>query len=304
MKARLREMPRFLWDTLFKFFGDDCPGMAAALTFYTFFSLPALLALLLSLVGMFADPARVQRGITTQVGDLVGRAGAEQVATIVQSAQRSVVDQSAAAAFSVLAVIFGATTAFAQLQGALNKAWGVKPDPTRNQLKNFLAKRVFSFGVVLGVAFLLLVSLSLSAVLSAAGNLVTGRMNLPPAVLEGANSVLSFVVVAALFAAMFKLLPDAHIDWRDVRFGAVATALLFVLGKTAIGYYLGRTDPGDAYGAAGSLAIVLIWVYYSSMIVLFGAELTRQWAERYGAGVRPEHGAVEVVEEERTVQRG
>jgi membrane protein len=303
-RLTFREAPRLLWGTLYKFFGDDCPGMAAALTFYIFFSLPALLALLLSLVGMVADPAEVQRGITTQVGGLIGRAGADQVQTIIQNARRTVGDQSLAAVLGVLAVIFGATTAFAQLQGALNKAWGVKPDPRRNQLRDFLAKRVFSFGVVLAVAFLLLVSLALSAALSAAGGVLTARLGAPTGVLAAINWVVSFVVIAALFAAMYKLLPDARIAWRDVRLGAVATALLFVLGKSAIGFYLGRTDPGSAYGAAGSLAIVLIWVYYSSMLLLFGAELTRMWAERYGSGVRPEHGAVEVVEKEVEVQRG
>jgi membrane protein len=304
MDTRVREAPAFLWSTLVKFFDDDCPGMAAALTFYTFFSLPALLALLLNLVSAVADPAEVRRAIATQVGALIGRAGAEQVQTIVEHAQRSVVDQSAAAVLSVLAVIFGATTAFAQLQGALNRVWEVKPAPGTNQLRDFLAKRVFSFGVVLVVAFLLLVSLALSAGLAAAGDLLTARLGAPAALLEAGNWVVSFVVVAALFAAMFKLLPDAKIGWRDVRVGAAATALLFVLGKTVIGVYLGRTDPGSAYGAAGSLAIVLIWVYYSSMLVLFGAELTRQWTERYGAGVRPERGAVHVVEEEREVRRG
>jgi len=304
MAGKLRDALKFLWGTLFKFFGDDCPGMAAALAFYTFLSLPALLALLLMLVGAVTDPAEVQRAITTQVGSLIGRAGAEQVRTIVEHAQRTVADQSLAAVFSVLLVIFGATTAFAQIQGALNKVWGVKPDPRRSQLKDFLAKRVFSFGVVLAVAFLLLVSLAMSAALAAAGSMLTARLGAPEAVLEALNSVVSFVVVAALFAAMYKLLPDARIGWHDVRVGAVATALLFVLGKSVIGFYLGRTDPGSAYGAAGSLAIVLIWVYYSSMIVLFGAELTRQWAERYGKGVQPETGAVEVVEQEVEVQHG
>jgi len=205
---------------------------------------------------------------------------------------------------TIAAVLFGATTAFAQLQDALNRAWGVKPDPKRGQIRNFLAKRVFSFGVVLAVAFLLLVSLVLTTALAAFGDLLTTRLGAPGALLSAVNGLVSFVIVAALFAAMFKLLPDARIAWTDVWFGALGTALLFVLGKGAIGYYLGRTDPGSAYGAAGSLAIVLIWVYYSSMIVLFGAELTRVWAERYGSGVRPGKGAVEFVEVEHEVQRG
>jgi len=304
MPTRLRDALRFLWGTLFKFFGDGCPTMAASLSFYTFFSLPALLSLLLLFVGGFADPQEVERAITEQAGGLVGRAGGERVRVILAHARQTYVDRSAAALVSVAAVLFGATTAFAQLQDALNKVSSVKADPRRNEIQNFLAKRVFSFGVVMAVAFLLLVSLALSAALAAFGALVTGGLGAPAVLLQWANELFSFVVIASLFAVMFKLLPDARIAWSDVWAGALATALLFVLGKNVIGFYLGRTDPGNAYGAAGSLAVVLIWVYYSSMILLFGAEFTRGWAERYGSGVKPEKGAVEVVEEEHAVQRG
>lgn len=304
MVSKIREAARLLWSTLDKFFGDGCPTMAAALSFYTFFSLPALLSLLLLLVGTVTDPAAVERAIAEQVGGLIGRAGADQVRTILVYARQSSTDRSAAAWLSVAALAFGATTAFAQLQDALNHVWGVKPDPKRGQIITFLAKRVFSFGVVLAVAFLLLVSLALSAALAAFGGLLTARLGAPPALLQAANSAISFVVIAALFAVMFRLLPDARIAWSDVSVGAIGTALLFVLGKNVIGFYLGRSDPGSAYGAAGSLAVVLIWVYYSSMIVLFGAEFARVWAERYGRGVRPERGAVEVVQEERPVRRG
>jgi membrane protein len=242
--------------------------------------------------------------MTEQAGGLVGRAGGEQVRVIIAQTRQSYVDQSAAAALSIAAVLFGATTAFAQLQDALNRVWSVKPDPRRNEIQNFLAKRVFSFGVVMAIAFLLLVSLAMSAALAAFGALATSRLGVPEALLASVNWVLSFVVIALLFAVMFKLLPDAEIAWADVWAGALTTALLFVLGKNVIGYYLGRTDPGGAYGAAGSLAVVLIWVYYSSMILLFGAEFTRGWAERYGRRVKPESGAVEVVEQEVAVQRG
>jgi membrane protein len=295
---------QLLWQTVDKFFGDGCPTMAAALSFYTFFSLPALLSLLLLLVGTVADPQAVERSITDQVEGLLGRAGADQVRTIIVHARQTYVDASMAALLGALAVIFGATTAFAQLQDALNQVWGVKPDPTRGQIRNFVVKRIFSFGVVLALAFLLLVSLGLSAGLAAVGQMATSRLGAPAAALEAANWVFSLTVIAALFAVMFKLLPDARIAWTDVGPGALGTALLFVLGRSVIGYYLGRTDPGSAYGAAGSLAVVLIWVYYSSMIVLFGAEFTRVWAERFGRGVRPVRGAVEVVQEERPVQRG
>jgi membrane protein len=208
------------------------------------------------------------------------------------------------AVISGVLLLFGATAAFASLQNALNRAWNVKPDPRRGQIRNFLAKRVFSFGVMITVGFMLLVSLSLTATLSALGTRLTSGLGIPEPVLRVIDVALSFALVTLLFAAMFKLLPDAKIAWRDVVVGAVGTAIFFVLGKLAIGYYLGRSDPGSAYGAAGSLAIIMIWVYYTSMIVLFGAMFTRVWAERYGRGVHPEKGAVEFAEIEKRVEEG
>ena len=302
--GRVRESPRLVWKTLDKFFGDGCPTMAAALSFSAFFSLPALLTLLLLLLGFVTDPREVERGIVDEVHGLIGRGGADQVRTIIAQSQRTRSNASVTAALGFIALLFGATAAFAQLQAALNKAWGVKPDPRRGQVRNFLAKRVFSFGVVVTVAFLTLVSLALSAGLAAVGGRLTSRMGLPPAIPAGIEAAVSFVVVSGLFAVMFKFLPDARVSWRDVRSGALGSAFLFVVGKWALGLYLGRVDPGSAYGAAGSLAVVLIWVYYSSMLVLFGAEFTRVWAEHYGGGVWPEKGAVAVVEVEREVARG
>ena len=295
----LKALLRLVWASIYKFFGDGCPAMAAALSFYTFFSLPALLTLLLTLVGRVMDPERVQRAIIGEVGGLIGTAGAQQVRVIIASAER-VDGITLTAVLSTLLLFFGATTAFGQLQNALNKIWAVKPDPRRNQIRVFLVKRVFSFGVVVTVAFLLLVSLAVSTVLALVGERVT-LPGIPVVLLEGAASVLSFGVTACLFAAMFRYLPDARIRWRDVRAGALGSALLFTLGKTAIGLYLGGTDPGTAYGAAGSLAVVLIWVYYTSMVLLMGAEFTEQWAVRYGPGIVPERGAVAYVEHEREI---
>jgi membrane protein len=304
LMAGLRELLRFLWRCLDKYFGAGCSTMAAALSFYTFFSLPALLSLLLLVVGTVMDPRDVQRAILTQAGDLIGRAGAEQIRTIIEHARQVDVNKPAAAALSIFAVALGATASFGQLQSALNTIWGVKPDPKRGQFRNFLAKRIFSFGVVIGVAFLLLVSLAFSAILSALGQRLTRSLGMPEVILQFTDWAISFGALSAVFAAMYRLLPDARIAWTDVWVGAVASALLFVVGKSVIGYYLGDTDPGSAYGAAGSLAVVLIWVYYTSMVILFGAVVTRVWAERYGRGVKPEKGAVEVVEVERQIQRG
>jgi membrane protein len=290
-----------VWSTIYKFFSDDCSTMAAALSFYTFFSLPALLTLLLMLVGRVMDPTQAQKAIIAQVGGLIGTAGSEQVGAIISHAKRGDGPASLATLLSVLALTFGATTTFAQLQNALNRIWGVKPDPRRNQLRVFLAKRIFSFGIVVTVSFLLLVSLVLSTAFAAATTRVTTLLGVPPLLLEVVTSVVGFVLISALFAVMYRYLPDARIAWRDVSAGAVGTALLFVLGKTVLSVYLGGTDPGSAYGAAGSLAVVLIWVYYTSMILLFGAEFTELWAERYGRGVVPEQGAIAYEEQEKQV---
>jgi membrane protein len=302
--ARARGFGGMLWATTYKFFGDGCGSMAAALSFYTFFSLPAVLSLLLTMAARVMDPVRVRDAIVGQVGGLIGEAGAGQVTMIIAHANVGDERASIATLLSIVALTFGATASFSQLQDALNRVWRVKPDPRRNQVKVFLRKRVFSFGIVLTVAFLLLVSLAVSTAIGAATARYSGAAGTAAVLLETATTLVSFLIVAGLFALMFRYLPDARIAWRDVRAGAFGSALLFVLGKTVIGLYLGRSDPGAAYGAAGSLAVVLIWVYYSSMVVLFGAEFTQQWAERYGRGIRPQRGAIVYEEREREIKTG
>lgn len=303
MTSRAREALRFLWDTGNEFFNDRCPSMAASLSYYTFFSLPPLLILLLLLAGTLADPQDIQGAILGQIRTLVGEAGAEQVKVVLAQAEEPGAGRPMATLLGVAALLFGATTAFGELQNALNRAWRVEPDPSRGILRNFLAKRVFSLGMVLVLAFLLLVSLALSAVLVAFGDALFAPLpdGSGKTLLQGLNFAVTYAVIALLFAAMFKVIPDAEVAWSDVWRGALVTALFFILGKLLLGIYLGSTDPGHAYGAAGSLAVILVWVYYSAMILLFGAEFTRVWAERYGRGIRPSPGAVQVVEEKRTV---
>ena len=251
------------------------------------------------------DPARVQSAVVGQIGAMIGREGAEQVATIIANASgpRSTGFMSPWLGLAILA--FGATSAFAQLQFALNRIWSVKPDPRRNLFWLFLVKRVFSFGIGITIAFFLLVSLVVSAALSAIGNYFAGGLVILTLGLEAVTSLAALVLTTLLFAVMFRYLPDARIAWRDVWAGAVGSAFLFVLGKSAIGLYLGgSSDPADVYGAAGSLAIAMIWVYYTSMIVLLGAEFTVAWARTYGRGIKPEPGAIAYVEEERLVKTG
>ncbi|MBA2243968.1 MAG: YihY/virulence factor BrkB family protein [Gemmatimonadetes bacterium] len=277
-----------------EFIDDECPRMAAALSYYMIFSLPSLLILILLIVGAIFDPEDVRGALQSQIESLMGPGGAQEVEAMLEHAQRPDMGAPLAALLGIGALLFGATGAFAELQAALNRAWEVKPDPEKGGLKNFILKRVFSFGMVLAIAFLLLVSLALSAALSAFGDAV-GTMvpgGVSDILLHAINLLISLGVFTLLFASMFKVLPDAVIAWRDVWVGAFVTALLFVIGKFLIGLYLGQSDPGQAYGAAGSLVLMLVWIYYSAMILLLGAEFTQAWAESRGHGIEPEAGAV------------
>jgi membrane protein len=284
---------------------DDCPTMAAALSYYTIFSLPPLLVLILLLLGAVLDQHDVQNALEGQIGGLMGPAGREQVTTILKQAHLPGSKGILATVLGLGALLLGAAGAFGQLQAALNRAWEVKPDPAQGGLRSFVLKRVFSFGMVLGVAFLLLVSLVVSAAVSVLGNALGGALpgGLSETIGQVLNIVVSFAVITLLFATIFKVLPDAKAQWKDIWPGAIVTALLFTIGKFLIGFYLGRSNPGQAFGAAGSLAVMLVWIYYSSMIVLFGAEFTQVWAERRGAGIQPETGAIRMVVEERPVIR-
>jgi membrane protein len=288
---KMTGMMGLLKDTFKDFSDDECPVRAAALSYYIVFSLPPLLILILLIASAVFDPAEVQRALTEQMGGFMGPQGAQEIGTIMQEAERPG-GRGLKAVLGIAAIVFGATGSFLQLQSALNRAWEVEPDPKQGGIKNMIFKRTLSLGMVLGIAFLLLVSLALSAALTAIGGMV-GRI-IPggsEVVAQIFNFVLSFVVITGLFAAIYKVLPDAKIAWKDVWVGAVVTALLFTIGKFLLGLYLGRSNPGEAFGAAGSLALLLVWIYYSSMIVLFGAEFTQAWAIRKGAGIVPKEGA-------------
>ncbi|HEX8393010.1 MAG TPA: YihY/virulence factor BrkB family protein [Longimicrobium sp.] len=283
--------------TFKEFMDDECPRLAAALSYYTVFSLPPLMILLLLIAGAVFDPAKVQAAIHEQIGMLMGSAGADEIGAILNQAERPG-GRGIKAVLGVGAIIFGATGAFIQLQGALNRAWEVEPDPNQGGLKNFVFKRLLSLGMILGIAFLLLVSLGVSTALSAMGGALGGFFpGIPEPVLYAINLGISFVVITGLFATMFKVLPDARIAWRDVWVGALVTSTLFMVGKFLLGFYLGRSNPGEAFGAAGSLALVLVWIYYSAMILLFGAEFTQTWAVTRGGGIEPEPGARRMADE-------
>lgn len=281
----------FLKGILRDFSKDECSVRAAALAYYTVFALPPLLILLVLVVGVFWDPVEVQRAMETQFSTLIGDEGGRAIREMLTHAQRPGSGGTLATMLGAAALLFGAIGAFMQLQGALNRAWEVKPDPKKGGIRNFIAKRVLSAGMVLAVAFLLIVSLAVSAILSSLGS---SMPFIPEPALHAVDVTISFGVLTVLFAAIFRFLPDAEIAWRDVWVGAFVTSMLFVIGKFVIGFYLGRSAPGDAYGAASALAVILVWIYYAGMIVLFGAEFTQAWAQRIGARKRPEPGAVHV----------
>ena len=269
---------------------DECGTRAAALAYSTIFALTPLLILLVTVAGLIWSPAEVQKALESQFAGMLGQSGAQQIHEMMARGRNSAGGGLLATAGSVLGLVLGATGLFIALQDALNRVWNVKPDPRKGGVMAFITKRVLSAGMVLGLGFILAVSLALTAGISAAGGAIGGA--LPKGVLEAVNFVVSFVVLAALFATMFKVLPDAKISWADVRIGGVVTALLFVVGKFVIGLYLGRSKPGDAFGAASALAVILVWTYYSGMIILLGAEFTQQWAAQHGHEIEPEEGAV------------
>jgi membrane protein len=237
----------------------------------------------------------VQGRVEAQLASLLGREGATAIREMLANANRPGSGGVLPTLLGVAGLLFGATGAFIQLQSALNTAWDVKPDPRQGGVKNFITKRLLSLGMLLAVGFLVLVSLALSALLSSAGGSVERFLpeSLSGPLLAVINLVVSFAVITLLFAAIYKVLPDAVIQWRYVWIGAAVTALLFVVGKFLIGFYIGQSEPGDAYGAAGSLAVILVWIYYASMIVLLGAEFTQVYARAKGAEILPEPGAVQ-----------
>ena len=285
--------------TAVDFWTDDCPRMAAALSYYTVFSLPPLLILLVTMAGVIWDPQDIQGAIEAQMRSLIGPDAATQVREMIAHAQSNRPGSIATRFLGAAALIFGGTGAFIHLQTALNDAWKVEPDPSQGGIRNFIVKRVFSFGLILFIAFMLLISLALTAMLSAFGQAMGS--GLPEVLLLILEFIVSFAIITLLFAAMFKVMPDAIIAWRDVWVGAIVTALLFVAGKFAIAFYLGRANPGDAFGAAGSLALILLWVYYATMILLFGAEFTEAWATEKGSGITAEPGATRVIEQKKKV---
>jgi len=283
---------RLLRDTVRDWYGDRAQRLGAALAFYTLFALAPGLVILIPLTGVFLGPQAAQGHIVERIGFLIGRSGAEAIEVTIVSARES---GAGVTIVAVVTLVFGLWWVFGELQDALNTIWAVTPRPGRRFLV-ILRERFWSFLLVVGVGFLLIASLAVSAWLAALGGFFAHLLPAPAAVLEAVDFVISFCLVTFLFGMIFKLLPDVYVAWRDVWLGAALTSLLFSLGKIVIGLYLVRTTIGSAYGAAGSLVVILLWVYYSAQILFFGAEFTKVWARRHGTGGVPTEAAMPLTE--------
>jgi membrane protein len=241
-----------------------------------------------------------EQHIIAQIQELIGAQGATAIAALIQNARGETLG-AAGTALALGSLIFGLWGVFGELQDGLNSIWGVTPKPGRRVI-DIVKERFWSFAMVVGTGFLLLVSLVVSAWLAAVGSYLGYLLPAPAVALETVNFIISLAVITGSFALIFKLLPDVHVAWRDVWLGAALTSLFFTLGKFIIGLYLGKSAVASAYGAAGSLVIVVVWVYYSAQILLFGAEFTKVWTRRRGGGRYPKKTAVPVTEEARAEQ--
>ncbi len=269
---------------------DKASQQGAALAFYSVLSLAPLVVIALWVAGLFAglldqDEGTVGRQFMTQMRSLVGQEGSEAIATMISSAGKKPAIGSIAALFGLVTLLFGASGVFGQLQASMNTIWDAKPK-AGNGLWSVIRHRFLSFAMVLGTGFLLLISLLLSAAVATIGNYFGSRFPGAEALVHLANEAVTFIVVTLLFAMMFKLLPDKQVAWRDVFVGALITALLFTVGKLVIGLYIGKSAIGSSYGAAGSLVVLLVWIYYSAQVLFFGAELAHTYAERRSAARR------------------
>jgi membrane protein len=266
---------------------------SAVIAYYAIFSIPGLLVMIISISNLFFQRDVITGNLYTQIASIMGEETAKQVRDMIISVSKT--DKSLLATIiGFVVVIVGATGVFIELQKALNLIWEVKVKP-RRAILTLIRTRLFSFGLIVSVGFLLLISLIITTILAALSGWVLNHWpNIVLVIFYVLKFIISFGVVMLLFALMFKILPDAKIQWKHLWLGSVLTALLFLLGKTAIGFYLSKTNPGSAYGAAGSIILILLWVSYSSMIFFYGAEITRATADHLTGNVPATNVAVKI----------
>jgi membrane protein len=296
---KFKNLGGMLKETCSDFMQDRALRLSAALAYYAIFSLGPLLLVVVGIAGLFFDEATIQGMSRQQLTDLMGAQAAETIETM--AASRKEGTSILSTVLGVIGLLVGASGVFGQLQDSLNTIWEVKPKPGGG-IWQFIRNRFLSLTMVLGTGFLLLISLALTTFVSAFADYMGSSANFPEGLIHTLNAVLSFGVIALLFAMIFKFLPDVEVQWRDVLLGAVGTALLFVLGKYLLGLYLGKESTTSTFGAASSVVVILMYVYYSSLILFFGAEFTQVYAKERGAKIVPSENAVPVTEDERAQQ--
>ena len=270
---------------------DKVTKLSGSLAYYTVFSMGPLLIVIISLCGMFLGKEAVEGKIYAQLAGFVGADTAAQLQEIIKNA--SLAGKSKVAAIiGGITLLIGSTTVFAEIQDSINGIWGLKPKPKRGWVK-MLQNRFLSFSVIISLGFLLLVSLGVTAIIDGFSDRLSNRFpQVAIVVFYIINVLITLGVTTLIFSVIFKVLPDATIKWKDVIAGAVATSLLFMLGKFGISFYISKSNVGSTYGTAGSLVILLLWVYYSSLILYFGAEFTKAYAVKYGSNIYPTQYAV------------
>jgi membrane protein len=275
-----------------QWWNEDRPfELAAALAYYTIFSMAPILVIAISVAGFVFGREAAQEQVIRTLSDFVGQDGGLAIQTMINNATKQQTSDSIfAMLIGVALLLFGAGGVIGQLQSSLNMIWGIEPKPDRGWL-GFVKARFISYAMILGVGFLLLVSLIVSAMLTAFDNFLESTLPGAGIVLQIIHFIVSLGLIAFMFAAIYRFVPDARISWKDVAVGALMTAVLFNVGKFLIGLYLGRSSVSSVYGAAGSLVTLLLWVYYSSLIFFFGAELTQVYATRFGSGMTPADNA-------------
>ncbi|TWU21467.1 hypothetical protein Pla52o_36530 [Novipirellula galeiformis] len=299
----------YLKQTLSEFSRNRCSTLAAALAYYTAFALPPLIYLLLVILTFGLSlaydsehaQAKAEKVLTSQAAEMIGNQSiSDEIAAILEN-DRAATGKWWKTLLSFGGIVLGATGVVGALQDAMNQVWEVKPDPEKSGMKAVLRKRILSFAMILGLGFLLIVSLLVSSILTALGERLTEMIGVNVGLVSGVSYVVQALIAMTVFASIFKFMPDAKVQWRDVFVGASVTTVLFLVGRYALQWYFSYASPGAQLSAAtASIAVLLVWVYYTAMIVLLGAEATQVYAVRYGAGVQPDSNAVRVIE---TIQR-
>ncbi|TKK69017.1 YihY/virulence factor BrkB family protein [Ilyomonas limi] len=284
-KIKVKDIWHLLKQTGSGFMKDKVPKLSASLSYYTLFSLGPVLLIVIFFAKLFYGEDAIKGALFEQLKDLVGNSAAAQIQTIIQNA--AITGSTFTTIISFVVLIIGATTVFSEIQDSINTIWRLKVKESAGW-KVALKNRLYSFSLVIGLGFLLLVSLIVNSLIEALMGVLERHIpDITVVLLYVINLVITLLITAALFAIIFKVLPDAVIKWRDVAVGAIFTAILFMLGKFGITFYIGKSNVGSTYGAAGSLVVLLLWVYYSSMILYFGAEFTKAYAVKYGGKIKP-----------------